>query len=257
MPALGFTALTLMPSHFRGFSEEGVFANALRAGIVSLELRNYREFTSDARHTVDGRAVGGSDGMVLRVDVVHRALLACAGPGSLIVQLCPTGHVFDQRWAHRLAAQSHVVFLCGRYGGFDARTERYVHVRLSLGDMVLSGGECAAMAMMDAAARLKPGVLGNAKSPLEDSFCGGLLEPPQYTKPLDYQGDLVPGVLLGGDHKAAAQFRRRAQIVRTALSRSDLLRESWDSLTASEKALAARTWKSGTGQAPAAPPEDL
>jgi tRNA (guanine37-N1)-methyltransferase len=145
-----------------------------------------------------------------------------------------------------LAQKKHLVLLCGRYAGFDFRTvHRYVHAEYSIGDFVLSGGELPAMCLIDAVARFVPGVLGNVESALCDSFEDGLLEAPVYTKPLDFEGDSVPEVLLSGDHSKIAAYRRKEQVRVTACNRPDLIHRMWDSLSRSERALAERVWKNG------------
>lgn len=229
---------------FVPFCSEGVIARAISTGLLSIETVNLREYSNDERRTVDSHPFGGGDGMVLRPDVVGSALDAVCGPESFVVHVSPSGKVFDNDWAKRLALLPHVVFLCGRYAGFDERIiERYVNVSLSVGDFVLSGGELPTLCMMDATARFLPGVLGNETSAASDSFENGLLEAPQFTKPVTYQGMTVPEILFSGDHKRIATHHRREQLRKTARNRPDLINRVWDSLSRSERAYVEKIWR--------------
>jgi tRNA (guanine37-N1)-methyltransferase len=241
---LRFTCLTLFPESFAPLRVDGVFARGLARGLLSLDTVGLREFSSNARRDVDDHPIGGGDGMVLLPDVCQRALESVRGPRSRVVHVTPAGKQFSNATARRLADEEHLVFLCGRYAGFDARfVEKNAHEHLSLGDFVLSGGELPAQCMMDAIARFVPGVLGNAESAASDSFEDGLLEAPQFTKPLEWEGVAVPDVLLSGDHGRIAAWRRKEQIKVTARTRPDILQLLWDGLSRSEKALAQRCWK--------------
>lgn len=184
--------------------------------------------------------------MVLRPDVCTRALDAATTPETKVVHVSPGGKVFNNEWARKLSSEtSHLVFLCGRYAGFDERfVKTRAHYELSVGDFVLSGGEPAAICMMDAIARFVPGVLGNEQSASVDSFEDGLLEAPQYTHPLDFAGKNVPEILLSGNHAEIARFRRRQQLLRTAFQRPDLLLRLWDSLTRAEQKWVESVWRS-------------
>lgn len=244
--ALRFTALTLFPESFEPLRKDGVFARGLTRGLVSLDTIFLREFATNARRDVDDHPFGGGDGMVLSPEVCERALASVATPASWIVHVTPAGKQFDALAAKRLASKEHVVFLCGRYAGFDARfVEARAHEHLSIGDFVLSGGELPAQCMMDAAARFVPGVLGNAGSAAADSFEDGLLEAPQFTKPIEWNGKAVPEVLTSGDHGKIAAWRRREQVRLTARMRPDIVRLIWDSLSRAEKALSEAVWKHG------------
>ncbi len=243
---LRFSAITLFPEMFEVLRKEGVIARGIEKKSLSLETVFLRDFAPGVRRNVDEHPVGGGDGMVLRPDVVASALQSVLSPESFVVHLSPTGKVFDAHAARELAQKKHVVLLCGRYAGFDFRTvRRYVHAEYSIGDFVLSGGELPAMCVVDAVARFVPGVLGNAESALRDSFEDGLLEAPVYTKPLEFEGDSVPEVLLSGDHSKIAAYRRQEQLRVTARNRPDLIHRMWDSLSRSERALAERVWKNG------------
>ncbi|MEY4066230.1 MAG: tRNA ((1)-)-methyltransferase [Pseudomonadota bacterium] len=244
---LRLTAFTLFPDFFVPFVEEGVFARGVRSQLLSFDTVNPRDFAADARRTVDGHPVGGGDGMVLLPDVCSRALDTVQTPQSVVIHVSPGGKVFNNSLARQLAENSkHLIFLCGRYAGFDERfvAER-AHLELSVGDFVLSGGEPAALCMLDAISRFVPGVLGNAVSAGADSFEDGLLEAPQYTHPLDFAGHEVPAVLLSGHHAEIARYRRWQQIRRTALQRPDLILRIWDALSRSEQKKVESLWRDG------------
>ena len=242
-----FTAFSLFPDHFVPFVQEGVVARALKSGILSFDSVNPRDSAQDNRKTVDGHPCGGGDGMVLLPDVCAAALESVLTPNSVVVHVSPGGQVFNNSWARQFAQKSqHLIFLCGRYAGFDQRfVEKYAHHELSIGDFVLSGGEVASICMMDAISRFVPGVLGNAQSSELDSFEDGLLEAPVYTLPVNFHGTQVPDVFFSGHHAEIAKHRRKEQIRRTAARRPDLIQLHWDSLSRSEQRLAESVFKSG------------
>ena len=242
---LRMTAFTLFPGLFEPFLEEGVFSRGIRKSLIHFDVVNPRDFAKDARRTVDGHPFGGGDGMVMLPDVCTDALDSVVGSTTKVIHVSPGGKVFNNEWAKRLAAESdHLVFLCGRYAGFDERfVKKRAHYELSIGDFVLSGGEPAAICMMDSIARFVPGVLGNQVSASSDSFEDGLLEAPQYTQPVEFGGGHVPPVLLSGNHAEIARFRRRMQLRRTAVQRPDLVLRVWESLTRSEQKLVEDIWK--------------
>lgn len=241
-----FTAVTLFPQMFDVIRAEGVIARGIEKGRLSLDTVQMREFSKDERRNVDDRPVGGGDGMVLRPDIVGDAIESVLTQNSYVIHLTPAGKVFSRQCAIDLASRSHLIFLCGRYAGFDERVvARYAHIHLSIGDFVISGGELAALCIMDSVARYLPGVLGNETSARSDSFEDGLLEAAAYTKPLEY-GAGVPEVLLSGDHKKIQKYTREQQIVRTASRRPDLILKVWDTLSKAEKALAETAFRSGT-----------
>lgn len=242
-----FTAFSLFPHYFDSFVSEGVVAKAIKAGILSFDSVNPRDFSQDNRRTVDGHPCGGGDGMVLLPEVCAAALESVLTSDSVVIHVSPGGKVFNNSWARKFAhSERHLVFLCGRYAGFDQRfVEKYTQYELSVGDFVLSGGEIASVCMMDAISRFVPGVLGNAQSSEHDSFEDGLLEAPVYTLPVNFQGTKVPEVFFSGHHAEIAKHRRKEQIKRTAACRPDLIQLQWDSLTRAEQRLAEAVFKSG------------
>lgn len=242
-----FTAFSIFPSFFDAFVSEGVVARAVKSGVLEFDTVNPRDFAMDVRKTVDGHPCGGGDGMVLLPEVCASAIESVLTPDSVVIHVSPGGKVFNNTWARQFASNSrHIVFLCGRYAGFDQRfVEKYAHHELSVGDFVLSGGEIASVCMMDAISRFVPGVLGNEQSPNIDSFEDGLLEAPVYTLPVSFQGRSVPDVFFSGHHAEIAKHRRKEQIRRTAASRPDLIQLHWDSLSRAEQRLAEAVFKSG------------
>ncbi len=224
-----FDVLTLFPEVFAGYLGQSLIKRAIDRELVRVELHNYRDFTKDKHHTVDDRPYGGGPGMVLKVEPVvecaeHVRGLA-AEPGHLAM-LTPHGRRLDQRIVEELAAKPRLILLCGRYEGFDDRVRTILEPdEISIGDFILGGGEVAAMILIDAVARLVPGVLGDEESNRQDSFSGDdrLLEFGQYTRPREYRGLEVPSVLLSGDHGQIERWRKEQSIQRTRESRSDLL----------------------------------
>ena len=202
------SVLTLFPGMFPGPLGLSLAGRALEAGLWSLEARDIRDVATDRHRTVDDTPFGGGAGMVMRPDIVDAALAAC-DDGRPMIYLTPRGRTLDQAMVRRLASGPGVVLLCGRYEGVDQRViEARGLAEVSVGDYVLSGGEPAAMVMLDACVRLLPGVMGAAGSAEDESFSAGLLEYPQYTKPADWQGRCVPEILLSGHHGAIAAWRR-------------------------------------------------
>jgi len=184
---------------------------------------------AEGRHQVtDDTPCGGGDGMVMKVEPIARALreLRDRSPDARVLLMSPQGRAFRQADAERLSREPGLIFVCGRYEGFDERVRTLVDEELSLGDFILTGGEPAALTMIDAIARLLPGVLGAPGSAAHDSFSDGLLEYPQYTRPVDFEGLRVPDVLLSGNHQAIAVWRRREQLRRTLQRRPDLLEQA-------------------------------
>jgi tRNA (guanine37-N1)-methyltransferase len=192
---------------------------------VEIRVHDLRSWTHDRHHVVDDMPYGGGAGMVLKPEPAFEAVEALRrGPESRVIVLSPQGIPFTQEIAGELARESHLILLCGRYEGFDDRIPRGLGaLELSIGDYVLTGGELPALVVLDAVVRLVPGVLGDATSAQTDSFATGLLEYPQYTRPPTYRGMAVPPVLLSGDHKAIARWRRKEAIRRTRERRPDLL----------------------------------
>ena len=217
------SVLTLFPEIFPGPLGVSLAGRALAAGLWSLEAVDIRAFATDRHRSVDDAPYGGGAGMVLRADVLDRAIGSVAD-GRKLLCLSPRGHRFDQARAAALAADPGVVLLAGRYEGIDQRViEARGLEELSVGDYVLSGGETAAMILLDAVVRLLPGVLGDAASAAEESFSAGTLEYPHYTRPAVWQGRAVPSVLLSGDHAAIAVWRRVEAERITRQRRPDLL----------------------------------
>ncbi|MBT8079835.1 MAG: tRNA (guanosine(37)-N1)-methyltransferase TrmD [Gammaproteobacteria bacterium] len=221
--------VSIFPELVRSVTDFGVVGRAVERGILSVGCRNPREYTQDVHRTVDDRPYGGGPGMVMKYAPVAAAIRAAksdAGEQAPVICLSPQGRVFDQAEARRLAELPGMVLLAGRYEGIDERLiETEIDEELSLGDFVLSGGEIAAMAVIDAVARLLPGVLGDAESADQDSFMKGLLDHPHYTRPEEIAGRRVPGVLLSGDHARIARWRYKQALGRSFLRRPDLVRK--------------------------------
>ncbi|MGI9205581.1 MAG: tRNA (guanosine(37)-N1)-methyltransferase TrmD [Woeseiaceae bacterium] len=219
--------VTLFPEMVKTVATFGVVGRAAERGILSLDCQNPRDFTTDAHRTVDDRPYGGGPGMVMKFEPAAAALDAARAAlpsGSPVVCLTPQGAVFDQAEAKRFAGLPGMVLLAGRYEGIDERLlESEVDEELSLGDFVLSGGEIAAMAVIDAIVRLLPGVLGDEDSAQQDSFMQGLLDHPHYTRPEEIDGQRVPEVLLSGDHARIAKWRYQQSLGRSFLRRPDLV----------------------------------
>ena len=219
--------VTIFPEMVLTIAEYGVVGRAVKRGLVSLECQNPRDFTVDAHRTVDDRPYGGGPGMVMKYKPAAAAITAAKEKlpaGSLVVCLSPQGAVFDQAAAQRFAGLSGIVLLAGRYEGIDERLiESHVDEELSLGDFVISGGEIAAMVVIDAVARLLPGVLGDEASATQDSFTEGLLDHPHYTRPEEIDGHRVPEVLLSGDHARIAKWRYQQALGRSFQRRPDLV----------------------------------
>ena len=222
---IGFHAVTLFPEMFAAVTACGISGRALETGLWSLGLWNPRDFTTDNYRTVDDRPYGGGPGMLMLAGPLEKALDAAreAGGGN-VIYLSPQGGKLDHAKVMELAGRKAVTLLCGRYEGIDERLiERRVDEELSLGDYVLSGGELAAMAVIDVVVRQLPGALGGDQSAAEESFVDGLLDGPQYTRPEVYEGEKVPEVLLSGHHENIRRWRLQQALGRTWLRRPDLL----------------------------------
>lgn len=220
-----FDVLTLFPAMVEGPLSASVIGRARREGRFELGVHDIREHGIGRHRVVDDAPYGGGAGMVMRVDVVAAAVDAVRRPDSHVVLLDPGGRRFDQRVAESYATRPHLVLVCGHYEGVDARvSEAVVDECLSIGDYVLTGGEYGALVVVDAVARLLPGVLGNAASAAEESFgAGGGLEAPVYTRPAEWRGRGVPEVLVSGHHGRVEAWRREAARDRTVVARPDLL----------------------------------
>jgi len=215
--------VTLFPKMFESPFQESSVARARASGTIALTFHDLRGWAPDRHHVVDDSPYGGGAGMVLKPEPLLRAIRAVAGIDGHVVLLSAQGRLFDQAAARRLAAAPHIVLVCGHYEGVDERViEAAIHEELSIGDYVLTGGELAAMVVVDAVSRLVPGVIDPA-SLAEESHTGGLLEGPQYTRPPELDGRRVPAVLLSGDHQTIAKWRRAESIRRTAERRPELL----------------------------------
>ena len=234
MCAVSFTVLTLFPEMILSYVRDGVIGRAIRAELVNVKPVDIRDFTFDRHRTVDDVPFGGGAGMVMKPEPIALAFESL-GPMDRKVLLAPHGRPFRQRDAEAFSKMSNVALLCGRYEGIDERViQRYVDDVISIGDYVLSGGELAALCVLDATLRLVPGVLGNAESPVNESFgSAGLLEYPQYTRPAEWRGESIPEVLLCGHHARIEAWRRRESLRRTAEFRPDLLESA--ELTADEQ----------------------
>ena len=217
--------LTIFPHMFPGPLGDSITGRALAAGIVRVNAVDIRDFTTDRHRSTDDYPYGGGPGMVMRAEPVVAALEAVRRPASRVFLLSPTGRRFDQALAHELATAEHLVLICGRYEGVDERVRLVTGAEeLSIGDYVLTGGELAAMVVLDAVIRLQPGVLSTSDAWRDESHSlEGLLEYPQYTRPVEFRGLRVPDVLLSGHHAQVAAWRRRKALERTRERRPELL----------------------------------
>jgi tRNA (guanine37-N1)-methyltransferase len=220
-----FDVVTLFPEMFTAVAGSGITSRALEAGLWSLTTWNPRDFTADRYRTVDDRPYGGGPGMVMMAEPIERTLDAVkTAAGGRVLYLSPQGRKLDHRRVMELVKEQAVTLLCGRYEGVDERLlARRVDEEISIGDFVLSGGEIAAMALMDAVVRQLPGALGDQQSAIEESFADGLLDCPQYTRPEKYRGEKVPEMLLSGHHENIRRWRLKQALGRTWLRRPDLL----------------------------------
>ncbi|MCH6555237.1 MAG: tRNA (guanosine(37)-N1)-methyltransferase TrmD [Chloroflexi bacterium] len=219
--------LTIFPNMFRGPFDESIVKRAVEGGLVSINLHDIRRWAKDRHKTVDDYPYGGGPGMVMKPDVVFAAtesVLELAPQREPVILLTPAGRRLTHEIVVELAAKERLVLICGRYEGFDARVHEHLATdEISIGDFVLSGGELAAMALVDAVVRHIPGALGSPQSTVEESFAEGLLEAPHYTRPPEFRGWPVPEVLVSGNHGEVAKWRRLQNILLTARRRPDLL----------------------------------
>lgn len=217
-----FDIFTLFPDMFSGPFSESILKRAQERGLLSIALHNIRDATTDKHHVVDDYPYGGGAGMVMKPEPIFTAVEAVYQDGPIIL-LTPQGRLFNQQIARELAQEPRVTLICGHYEGIDERVlEHLVTDELSIGDYVLTGGELAAMVVVDATSRLIPGVLGGDESTLEESHSGNLLEYPHYTRPPEFRGWKVPDVLLSGNHAEIAKWRRKESLRRTRERRPDL-----------------------------------
>jgi len=221
-----FDILTLFPEMFSSPFQESILAKAIEKGLIEVRTINIRDFVLDKRRIVDDAPYGGGQGMVMKVEPIARAIeqVKSKDPSVRTIYLTPEGKPLNQEMARQLSSRFHLILLCGRYEGVDERVrELFIDEEISIGDYVLTGGELAAMVLIDAVSRLLPGVLGSDRSAEEDSFFGSLLEYPQYTRPASFRGYEVPEVLLSGNHGAISLWRRKEALRRTWIRRPDLL----------------------------------
>jgi len=245
--SIAFDIVTLFPEMFAAITASGITRRALEKGLYRLDCWNPRDFTSNNYRTVDDRPYGGGPGMVMLVEPLEMAIAAAkasqvkqGGSPGKVIYLSPQGRPLSHDRVLELAQEEHLILLCGRYEGVDERLiERCVDEEISLGDFVLSGGEIAAMALVDAVVRQLPGALHDADSAEQESFVHGLLDCPHYTRPEEYQGMRVPDVLLSGHHEVIRRWRLKQSLARTRARRPDLLaqRREGGSLSAEEKQL--------------------
>ena len=230
--AMRIDVLTLFPKIFPGYLGQSLLHKAIERKIVEIEIHNFRDWSTDKQNKVDDRPFGGGPGMILMVEpvvVAVEAVQKMAEPAAHPILLTPQGRKLDQPTLERIAQHQRLLLLCGRYEGFDQRVVDLVQPEeISLGDFVLSGGEVAALVLIDAVVRLIPGVLGDEASSWDDSFSRGnrLLEYPQYTRPREFRGLTVPEILLSGNHLEIEKWRREQSLAKTRLRRSDLIDEN-------------------------------
>jgi tRNA (guanine37-N1)-methyltransferase len=239
-----FYLVSVLPEIFGSFEATGLVGKGIGKGLIALETLTPRDYTTDRHRTVDDTPYGGGSGMVMMCPPLVHAMedaeareLARGGDRPLRILLSAQGQRFDQAMARELSRRSALTLVCGRYEGVDERAVTRVDREVSIGDYVLMGGEVAAMVMIEAIARLVPGVLGNPSSIVEESHETGLLEHPHYTRPIEFRGERVPDVLVSGHHAEVARWRRRESLRRTLARRPDLLERA--SLDASDRAMLA------------------
>ncbi len=214
--------ITLFPDIFFGPLDESVIGRAVENKIVDINTINLRNFTDDARKTVDDKPYGGGPGMLMKPEPVFKAVESIRKSDSIVILASPQGKPFTQQTASLLKNESHLIMICGHYEGVDNRIREIVDMEISIGDYVLTSGNLPAMVMTDAIVRLLPGVLGDDNSSTDESFSNGLLEYPQYTRPPEYKGMKVPEILLSGNHKAIAEWRYEQAKTKTLKVRPDL-----------------------------------
>ena len=229
-----FHVLTLFTESFQGPFQHSILEMATRKGLISIQLTDLRDYTHDAHGTADDYQFGGGHGMVLKPEPVFEAVEdvlsaypAEERPSVPVILFSPQGELFNQKIAHELALLPALVLICGHYTGVDERVRQHLATReISIGDFVLTGGEPAAIVLVDAVARLVPGVVGSPESVMEDSITSGLLQHPLYTRPAEYRGMEAPQVLRSGHHEEIARWRRRESLRRTLERRPDLLKSA-------------------------------
>ena len=224
-----FYIITIFPDYFSSPLKEGVIARAISSKIIRVIPINLRNFTKDKHKTTDDRPYGGGAGMVMIPEPLSKAIEFAKkdANGGFVINLTPRGHVFNHEMAQMLSEKDNIIIICGRYEGIDQRiVDKYVDLEVSIGDFVLTGGEPAALVLIDATSRLIPGVLGCNESAKDESFSKGLLEYPHYSRPRDFKGMNVPEVLLSGDHKKIEGWRRKKSLEITLKRRPELLKKA-------------------------------
>ena len=236
--------LTLFPEMFKGPFDKSIIKRAVDNNLVKINIHNLRKWAKDKHKTVDDRPYGGGAGMIIRVDIIDRAISKLKTQNSKIILLSPQGKIFNQRKAQNLSKLDHLILICGHYEGFDERVRKLVDEEISIGDYVLTGGEIPAMVIVDSVVRLIPGVLKKREATKFESFsslnsefltlnsppaprlrrAGKLLEYPQYTRPVEFKGSKVPEILLSGDHKQIEKWQKKQAILRTKKRRPELLK---------------------------------
>ena len=224
-----FFTLSIFPQLFETFKSVGIVSQAVKKGIIDIENLNLRNFTTDKHRTVDDVVYGGGPGMLLKPEPIFKAYESVLQRGHkpyvLITE--PWGRIFNQEFAKELAEKDEILIICGRYEGVDERVKEIVDEEVSIGDFILSGGEPAALVILDATIRLIPGVVGDEDSLKVDSFSNSLLGYPNYTRPANFEGKQVPQVLLSGNHELIRKWRRWKQLEKTLQKRPDLLKEAF------------------------------
>lgn len=221
-----FDILTIFPHLPSSVLAEGILGKAIKEGKVTVRVINLRDYTTDKHQSTDDRPYGGGEGMVMKPEPIYRAIQAVKAEDAKarIVLLSPRGRLYTQAVVREMSTYNHLLLICGRYEGIDERIVHFVQDEISIGDYVLSGGELAALVLVESITRLLPGVLGSPDSATRDSFTDGLLKYPQFTRPPVWQGIEVPSVLLSGDHKKIAFWRRKEALKQTLLKRPDMLK---------------------------------
>lgn len=218
--------VTIFPGMFGGPFSEGMVRIAQAKGLLEIQVVDLREFAVDKYKTVDDKPFGGGSGMVMKPEPIFQAVRKLKKENTKTLLLSPQGELFDQSAAKKLAGEEHIILICGRYKGTDERITDLIDDEISIGDYVLSGGELAAMIIVEAITRLIPGVIGDFESAIYDSFYSQILDAPYYTRPREFEGMNVPTVLLSGDHEAIRKWRKKEALRRTLLRRPDLLEKA-------------------------------
>jgi tRNA (guanine37-N1)-methyltransferase len=224
-----FDIFTLLPEVFPPYLQASMLDKAASRGLIDVRVHNIRDYTHDKHHTTDDTPYGGGGGMVMKAGPVFEAVESVLGtpPACPVILLTPQGRVFTQSIAQELAGHPQIALVCGRYEGIDERIrEHLITDQISIGDYVLTGGELPALILVDALARLLPGVLGDPDGAADDSHASGLLEYPHYTRPPEFRGNSVPDMLLSGDHGKIAKWRREQALMRTLKQRPDMLAQA-------------------------------